>query len=129
MIKFEIERVDHFVLPTADVEATAAWYERVLGMRRQVFKQGRLALHFGNSKINLHPAGRFDGLCAPNHLAGTCDFCLVTRTPIEEVKAAVEAEGVAIIDGPCIRDGALGPMTSIYFRDLDGNLIEISNYA
>lgn len=130
MAGFEIDGIDHFVMPVSDVSISAAWYERVLGMRVATFKGDRVALHFGETKINLHPAGRFESpLRAPNHLAGTSDFCLVTRTPIAAVKAAIEAAGVAIIEGPCERDGARGTMISIYLRDPDGNLIEISNYA
>jgi catechol 2,3-dioxygenase-like lactoylglutathione lyase family enzyme len=130
MAAFEIDGLDHFVMPVSDVAAAAAWYERVLGMRVAVFKGDRVALHFGDTKINLHPAGRFEHvLRAPNHLAGTSDFCLTTRTPIEAVKAAIEAAGVEIVDGPVLRDGARGRMTSIYFRDPDGNLVEIANYG
>lgn len=125
---FEIERLDHFVIPVSDVHAIADFYVRVLNMRKKVFGEGRVAVHFGPHKINLQPAGRFDGLAAPNHLQATADFCLVTKTPLPEVMTHLEAEGVAVIEGPGPRTGALGEIMSVYFRDPDGNLVEISNY-
>jgi len=124
----EIERLDHFVVPVSDVDAVAAFYVRVLGMEKLVFGEGRVALRFGQQKINLQPAGEFKGLVADRHLSGTADFCLVSRTPIAQVIESLEAHGVEIIEGPSTRTGALGPINSVYFRDPDRNLVEISNY-
>ena len=128
-IVIKLSHVDHFVLPCKNVEKIADFYERTLGMRRQMFGDGRLALHFGNQKINLQPAGGFDGLRAMNHLSGTQDFCLIADTPIADVKQTLEAHGVEIIEGPVTRTGATGPITSIYLRDPEENLIEIANYG
>ena len=124
----QLERLDHLVMPCDDVQGMCDFYVRVLGMRKVAGAGGRLALHYGPHKINLQHAGHFEGLCAPNHLAGTQDFCLVSTTPSEEVAAHLQAQGVEVIDGPVTRAGALGEMTSVYFRDPEGNLVEISNY-
>lgn len=121
--------IDHFVMPCKNVEAIADFYERALDMRREMFGDGRLALHFGNQKINLQPAGGFDGLRAMNHLSGTQDFCLIADTPIDDVKQTLEARGVEIIEGPVTRTGAAGPITSVYLRDPEGNLVEIANHG
>ena len=124
----ELERLDHFVVPASDVDALADFYVRVLGMEKVVFGAGRVALRLGQQKINLQPAGKVGGLVADRHLAGTADFCLVSRTPVDEVSLTLAAAGVTVIEGPSRRNGALGPITSIYFRDPDRNLVEISNY-
>jgi catechol 2,3-dioxygenase-like lactoylglutathione lyase family enzyme len=123
-----IDRVDHFVLTVKDVEATCAFYERVLGMRPVTFAGGRKALAFGRQKINLHPAGNEYQPCAKRPTAGSGDFCLITTTPIEDVIKHLEACGVAIEEGPVPKTGATGPITSVYFRDPDSNLVEVSNY-
>ncbi|MDP6342783.1 MAG: VOC family protein [Alphaproteobacteria bacterium] len=128
MAAIELDRLDHFVMPCGDVEAVAAFYVQALDMEKVVFGKGRVALHFGRQKINLQPAGGYPGLHAPNHLAGTQDFCLISPTPLEQVKAELEARGVELIEGPVPRSGAMGEMTSLYFRDPEGNLVEISNY-
>ena len=124
-----IARVDHFVMPCSDVEMIADFYVRVLGVEKIVFDKGRLAIRLGTQKINLQPAGKYPGLCAPNHLPGTQDFCLVSETPIGEVKRQLEDKGVEVIEGPVPRTGAAGQLSSVYFRDPDGNLVEISNYV
>jgi len=124
---FEIDRIDHFVIPCSDVEAICAFYVRVLGMRRIDFGEGRVALGFGGQKINLQPAGWEAVRRARIHLAGTTDFCLTTKTPIAEVAAHLRACDVTIEEGPVTRSGARGPLCSVYFRDPDGNLVEISN--
>lgn len=124
----DIDRLDHLVLTVRDLEATLAFYSRVMGMQPVTFGNGRRALAFGRQKINLHPA---DAPLKP-HAArpgpGTADLCFISSTPIPEVVRQLQAAGVAIEEGPVPRTGALGPITSVYFRDPDGNLIEVSSY-
>jgi len=123
-----IDRIDHMVLTVADIDATCDFYGRVLGMRKVVFAGGRVALSFGRQKINLHPAKRPYDPRAKVALPGTGDLCLITNTPVAEVVAHLKAEGVPILQGPVPKTGATGPITSVYFRDPDDNLIEVSNY-
>lgn len=123
-----IDRVDHLVLTVADVEATAAFYVRVLGMQAVTFGNGRRALAFGAQKINLHEAGREFAPHAARPTRGSADLCLVTRTPLTAAMAHVRGCGVTIEEGPVPRTGATGPIESFYFRDPDGNLVEVSNY-
>ena len=122
-----LDRLDHLVLTVRDLEATCAFYETVLGMRRESFGQGRTALHFGRQKINLHQAGREFEPKARKPTPGSADLCFLAATPIAEVVAHLEARGVAIEEGPVARTGAEGPITSVYLRDPDGNLIEVSH--
>jgi catechol 2,3-dioxygenase-like lactoylglutathione lyase family enzyme len=132
-MSLSIETIDHIVLNVADVEVSAAWYVRVLGMQRIDFESGtglRVALQFGNQKINLRPADAdtvawFTGV-AP--LPGSADLCFVTKLSPDAVKADWVAQGVAIEAGPVERSGARGPMISMYCRDPDGNLIEVATY-
>ncbi len=126
---FKIERIDHFVIPCSDIEVICEFYERVLNMRRIEFGDGRIALGFGKQKINLQPAGWESVMRARNHVEGTADFCLITETPVSEVVAHLEALDIEIEAMPSIRNGAVGPINSVYFRDPDGNLVEVSNYA
>jgi catechol 2,3-dioxygenase-like lactoylglutathione lyase family enzyme len=123
-----IERLDHLVLTVADVERTVGFYTWVLGMTAETFGGGRRALHFGQQKINLHQAGREFEPKASRPTPGSADLCFVTTTPVEEVAAHLAAQGVAVEEGPVERTGALGPMRSVYLRDPDGNLLEISTY-
>ncbi|MFE0146288.1 VOC family protein [Nonomuraea sp. NPDC059007] len=123
-----IERLDHLVLTVADIDRTIAFYNEVLGMEPVVFGAGRRALRFGPHKINLHAAGNEIDPKAARPTPGSADLCLVSAVPIEEVIAHLGASGVAIEVGPAPRTGALGEMTSVYFRDPDGNLIEVSTY-
>jgi catechol 2,3-dioxygenase-like lactoylglutathione lyase family enzyme len=123
-----MKRIDHFVLKVSDIEASCDFYRRVLGMEVIRFGEGRTALRFGQHKINLHPREHGPGLVAKAPSIGGGDFCLITDTPIAEVVRHLEAEKVEIIARPSTRSGALGPITSIYFRDPDGNLVEVSNY-
>lgn len=125
----QIERLDHLVLTVRDVEASAAFYTRVLGMRAVTFGNGRRALAFGQQKINLHPADAPLQPHAAKPTRGSADLCLIASTPIEQVVIELQQTGVAIEQGPVPRTGALGPITSVYFRDPDGNLIEVSRYA
>jgi len=123
-----IDRIDHIVITAHDVERTLDFYRRVLGMEPITFAGGRRGLAFGRQKINLHQSGREYEPKALKPLPGSMDLCFITETPLEEVVAQLKAEGVAIAEGPVPKTGALGPMTSVYFRDPDGNLIEVSNY-
>ncbi|MBV9859899.1 MAG: VOC family protein [Alphaproteobacteria bacterium] len=124
----KVERLDHLVLTVADIERSCAFYTRVLGMETVVFGEGRTALRFGNQKINLHPADNIPGLVADKPTPGSGDLCFVTTVPIAEVIEHLERCGVAIIAGPGPRAGAVGTIQSVYIRDPDANLIEISNY-
>ena len=123
-----IDRLDHFVLTVADIDATIAFYRRVLGMRDVTFCAGRRALAFGSQKINLHRAGRELSPHAKAPMPGSADVCFITPMPLDDALAYVKSCGVTIEEGPVDRTGANGPIRSFYFRDPDGNLIEISNY-
>lgn len=123
-----IDRVDHIVLTVADIEATCRFYTRVLGMQARQFGDGRWALHFGAAKINLHRQGHEFEPRALRPTAGSADLCLIAVTPIPVLLAHLRDCGVEVIEGPVGRTGALGAMQSLYFRDPDGNLIEVSNY-
>jgi catechol 2,3-dioxygenase-like lactoylglutathione lyase family enzyme len=123
-----IDRIDHVVLTAHDVDRTIEFYSRVLGMEPVSFAGGRRALAFGRQKINLHQAGREFEPKALEPTPGSLDLCFITETPVDEVIAHLKAEGVAIAQGPVDKTGALGPIRSVYFRDPDGNLIEVSNY-
>lgn len=123
-----LERIDHLVLTVADIPHTVDFYQRVLGMRHEVFGEGRSALAFGQQKLNLHQAGREFEPKAAHPLPGAIDLCLVTTWPLERLLAHLAAEGVAVEEGPVRRTGALGPIESVYVRDPDDNLIEIGRY-
>ena len=123
-----LERLDHLVLTVRDIEASCRFYETVLGMRRESFGEGRIALHFGRQKINLHPYPSPVEIVAKDPRPGTADLCFVTETPIEAAIAHLESLGIDIEMGPIERSGAQGTLNSIYCRDPDGNLIEIANY-
>ena len=123
-----IDRIDHLVLTVADTDATCDFYGRVLGMEKVVFAGGRVALSFGRQKINLHPAGNEYDPRAKNPAPGSGDFCLITETPLAQVMVHLEDSGVEIIEGPVTKTGAQGSITSVYFRDPDENLVEVSNY-
>lgn len=125
----KIDRLDHFVLTVRDLDVTVDFYTRVLGMELVTFgAQGRKALSFGSQKINLHVAGKEFEPKARTPVPGSADVCFITAMPIAEVQAHLAAHGVTVEEGPVPRTGAVGPITSVYIRDPDGNLIEISNY-
>ncbi|MDA5558846.1 VOC family protein [Shimia sp. MMG029] len=124
----QIDRLDHLVLTVARIDATVAFYKRVLGMEVVTFGAGRVALTFGPQKINLHEAGREFEPKALHPTPGSADLCLIAATPLSEIVAHLEAQKVAIEQGPVARTGATGPITSVYFRDPDHNLIEVSTY-
>lgn len=123
-----IESLDHLVLTVADIEATVAFYCGVLGMERVSFAGGRTALAFGRQKINLHQKGREFEPKAKTPLPGSADLCFVAALPLDQVRARLDRAGVVIEEGPVARTGAVGPITSLYVRDPDGNLIELSRY-
>lgn len=125
----KIDRIDHIVLTVADIAATCDFYTRVLGMEVVTFGQGRKALAFGAQKINLHRAGREFEPKAARPTPGSVDLCLILDGTLEAAQAHLQAEGVTIEEGPVARTGATGPIRSLYFRDPDGNLIEVSVYA
>ena len=123
-----IDRIDHLVLTVADLHRTVAFYTDVLGMTVETFGEGRTALRFGQQKINLHVRGAEFEPRAAAAGTGTADFCLVTSTPLEEVQAELAASSVPVEVGPVTKQGALGPMQSVYVRDPDRNLVELSTY-
>jgi catechol 2,3-dioxygenase-like lactoylglutathione lyase family enzyme len=130
-MRFTVDRIDHIVLNVKSVEIIAAWYQRVLGMEREDFgPQNRTALKFGGQKINLRPVDADErswptGVCAE---PGSADLCFITAVPPDEVVAHLHDYGVLILQGPVEKAGALGPIRSVYCRDPDGNLVEISSY-
>ena len=123
----DIDRLDHLVLTVSDLDRTCEFYGRVLGMQVVRFGQGRTALSFGRQKINLHQAGREFEPKAAQPTPGSGDLCLITQTPMPQVLAHLTACGVETLGPPSPRTGATGPILSVYFRDPDGNLIEVSN--
>ncbi len=124
----QIDRMDHFVLTVRNIEATCEFYARVLGMQVVTFAGGRKALQFGQQKINLHEAGKEFEPKALSPTPGSGDFCLITQIPLEEVIAHIRSCGIKIVEGPVHKTGATGPIESVYLRDPDGNLVEVSNY-
>ena len=131
-----IDALDHLVINVANVQRTAEWYGKVLGMEVKVFDPGqgktpRTSLIFGRQKINVRPidADKVDWFTADNEAAGSDDLCFLTTAPPAEVVAHLRACGVAIEEGPVAKQGARGTLQSVYCRDPDGSLIEISSYA
>ncbi|HRE21743.1 MAG TPA: VOC family protein [Rhabdaerophilum sp.] len=124
----KIDRLDHLVLTVADIERACAFYARVMGMEVVTFGAGRKALQFGRQKINLHEVGREFEPKALNPTAGSGDLCFIASVGLDEVVAHLKACGVVIEEGPVDRTGANGPIRSVYIRDPDRNLIEISVY-
>ena len=127
-VAMKVDRIDHIVLTVRNVEVTTAFYASVLGMEVRRFDGGRVALHFGDQKIHLHPQPSPIEPKAVAPTPGSGDFCFITAAPIDDVVRHLEACGIAIEDGPVARTEAQGPMTSVYFRDPDGNLVEIARY-
>ena len=120
-----ISHIDHLVLTVSDIEASVAFYRRALLVADSTFANGRRALHFGNQKINLQELGMETRNRAR---VGSGDLCLVTTWSLSDVASHLRGEGIEIIEGPVAKTGAVGAMTSVYFNDPDGNLIEISSY-
>jgi catechol 2,3-dioxygenase-like lactoylglutathione lyase family enzyme len=125
---FSVDHIDHVVLNCRDVETTAAWYVRVLGVTRETFAEGRTALRFGDQKINVRPTGAPNWVTAEVDAPGTLDLCFIADASADAIGAHLRACGVEITEGPVTKTGALGPMTSHYCRDPDGNLIEVASY-
>lgn len=123
-----VDGIDHIVLTVKDIDTTCAFYERVLGMKTVIFGGDRKALSFGSQKINLHQYGKEFEPKAKKPTPGSADLCFITSIPIADVISHLASCGVTVLDGPVQRTGARGPMVSVYFRDPDMNLIEVSNY-
>lgn len=123
----KVRSLDHLVLTVASIEASCAFYTRTLGMDVEIFAEGRYALRFGDQKINLHEAGREFEPKADRATPGSGDLCFLTDTPAAGIVTHLESLDIEIIQGPVPRTGATGPMISVYFRDPDGNLIEVAN--
>ena len=121
-------RIDHIVLTVASIPVTCDFYNRVLGMEVVTFGEGRKALTFGSQKVNLHEAGREFEPKAARPTPGAIDLCFIVDSGVAETVAHLNAQGVEIEEGPVVRTGATGPIHSVYFRDPDGNLIEVSEY-
>ena len=128
-----VDRLDHIVLTVGDIEATTRFYERALGLEREFFRgpegQPRHALRFGRQKINLQDRATETPTKARTPTFGSGDFCLIAAVPLEQVMAHLEAESIPLEAGPVRRTGALGALRSIYFRDPDGNLVEVGEYV
>jgi catechol 2,3-dioxygenase-like lactoylglutathione lyase family enzyme len=122
----QVHALDHIVLCVADVAATIRFYERVLGMVPRQERPGKWSLHFGRNKISLQDAVASPSI-ARDTVPGSGNFCLLTDVPMPELLSHLEREGVKIVEGPGERAGAIGPILSVYFRDPDGNLVEVSN--
>jgi catechol 2,3-dioxygenase-like lactoylglutathione lyase family enzyme len=125
----KIDSIDHVVFTVKDINATCEFYSKVLGMEVVIFGEGRKALAFGSQKINLQQSGRESTLIADKPTPGSADICFVTSVPVSEVVAHLNSCGVRLVGGPVERNGARGIMMSVYFRDPDLNLVEVSNYA
>lgn len=124
----KIDRLDHLVLTVASIERSCAFYQRVMGFEVVTFLGGRKALQFGQQKINLHEVGKEFDPKALRPTAGSGDLCFIASTPLDEVIKELQTANVEIEIGPVDRTGAIGQIRSVYLRDPDQNLIEISNY-
>ena len=123
-----IDRIDHVVLTTRDLKSCLRFYCEVLGMKSETFAQGRVALKFGNQKINIHEWGREFTPRAHVAAPGTLDLCFIAAVALEVVMERLQKENIKIIEGPVAKSGAAGPIRSVYVRDPDLNLVEISVY-
>jgi catechol 2,3-dioxygenase-like lactoylglutathione lyase family enzyme len=131
-MRFAVDRLDHLVINCADIEKMASWYQRVLGMEREDFgSPSRVALKFGGQKINLRPhdVSQDDWIAAKSCLPGTQDLCFIVAVAVDDIIGQFHSCGVMIELGPVTRQGALGAMGSVYCRDPEGNLIEVSSYS
>ncbi|EGV9644453.1 VOC family protein [Salmonella enterica] len=128
-IQMIIDRIDHLVLTVSDISTTIRFYEEVLGFSAVTFKQNRKALIFGAQKINLHQQEMEFEPKASRPTPGSADLCFITSIPINDVVSEILQAGIPIVEGPVERTGATGEIMSIYIRDPDGNLIEISQYV
>jgi catechol 2,3-dioxygenase-like lactoylglutathione lyase family enzyme len=123
----ELSKLDHLVLTVSNIEKTISFYVSVMGMKKEVFGQGRVALKYGDQKINLHEFGNEFEPKANKPTPGSADLCFITKTPLNEAMSHITSCGVEIIEGPVERTGAKGSILSFYFRDPDNNLIEVAN--
>ncbi|WP_024696018.1 VOC family protein [Pseudomonas syringae] len=121
-----IDHLDHLVLTTVDIDACKDFYGRIMGMRLETFGQGRLAFRFGHQKINVHERGREFEPKAHLPVPGALDLCFLASVPLDQVIAHLQAQAWPMVEGPVNRTGATGPIRSVYVRDPDLNLIEIS---
>ncbi|NCY26262.1 MAG: VOC family protein [Alphaproteobacteria bacterium] len=131
-MRFSVDRLDHLVINCSDVETSASWYQRVLGMERETFgKDNRTALRFGGQKINLRPHDHdiVKWHTGANTAPGSQDLCFIVTVSADEIAKHLTACGISIVEGPVQKAGALGSINSVYCRDPDGNLIEISTYG
>jgi len=131
-MRFSVDRLDHLVINCSDVETSASWYQRVLGMERETFgRDNRTALRFGGQKINLRPHDHdiVKWHTGANTAPGSQDLCFIVTVSAEEIAKHLTACGISIVEGPVQKAGALGSINSVYCRDPDGNLIEISTYG
>ena len=131
-MRFSVDRLDHLVINCSNVETSASWYQRVLGMERETFgKDNRTALRFGGQKINLRPHNHdiVKWHTGANTAPGSQDLCFIVTVSAEEIAKHLTACGISIVEGPVQKAGALGSINSVYCRDPDGNLIEISTYG
>ena len=124
-----IDRLDHLVLTVGNIPRTLRFYTLVLGMNEVHFGTGRVALQFGNQKINLHEVGHEFEPKAKRPTPGSADLCFITITPIQDIISHLNTHNIPIVQGPVHRTGAMGGIESVYIRDPDNNLIEISNYS
>ena len=124
----KIKQLDHLVLTVKDIEVACDFYQRILGMKKEVFAGDRVALKFGQQKINLHEAGREFEPKAQVPMPGSADLCFVTEFSLQQAMQHVESCGVEILEGPVARTGAMGAVSSFYFRDPDSNLLEVCCY-
>ncbi|WP_421862295.1 VOC family protein [Motiliproteus sp.] len=125
-----VKRLDHLVLTVSDIDRSVEFYGQVMGMEKVTFGEDRIALAFGQQKINLHQHGNEFEPKADTPCPGSADLCFIIEQPLEQAIAHLQANNVAILEGPVerTRTGATGKILSVYFRDPDGNLIEVSNY-
>ena len=128
LMRLNLKTIDHFVLTVLSIKTTCDFYAKVLGMNVFFARDGRVSLHFGSRKINLHKKNSDITPKAHNPLSGSGDFCLIVSNPIEQVVKHLQSKGMEIIYGFVKRTGATGVIDSVYIRDPDNNLIEISVY-
>lgn len=121
-----IKSMDHLVLATRDLDKCVVFYTQVLGMQLENYGEGRIALRFGAQKFNVHPPGFVAGIRARNPTPGSLDLCFLAACPLEKVMARLTQHGIPIEEGPVVRTGARFPIRSVYVRDPDDNLVEIS---
>lgn len=124
-----IVNIDHIALTVKNIADTVTFYESILGMKKETYGEGRIALKFDSHKINLHEYGREFEPKASQAIPGSADLCFITDTKLEVAMNYVKSKGVKIIEGPVSRTGATGTIVSFYFRDPDGNLIEVANLS